>query len=123
MHIKSLNGVLVMRGDKHDSGGWSGFESTDHVEAIHPRHLNVKKEQVGLGSLDTAHRLSAVLGFSHNRDVRVLIEKAKYLPAGRGFVIYHEHPQRRRRVHKAGTAVRRGSRIVTVRPPPFSRTN
>jgi hypothetical protein len=69
--------MLVVRGHDYDDWKLAALQLPDHIEAAHPRHLEVEENNIRLEPGDLTERLLSVLGFSYDFNILDLL---KFLP-------------------------------------------
>ncbi|MPL90517.1 hypothetical protein SDC9_36569 [bioreactor metagenome] len=88
-------------------------------EPVHPRHLDIERQHIGLQRLDQVARLVGVGGLAHDLEPRIGPQHRPDQAADRRRVVHDQHPFR-----QPGQA-RRAARLTQLRnlpsPPPRSR--
>jgi hypothetical protein len=74
MRLERLDRVIVEGGHENDGRHCIHRQRPQHVEAVHPRHLDVQEDEVGLVPADQVQRLAAVAGFGHDIDIVHVLE-------------------------------------------------
>ena len=82
--FEGLDRMLVVGGHDHDDRELAALQFPDHIEAAHPRHLEVEEDNIGLETGDLAECFLAVLGFAYDLHIADLLKfLPKYLPGDR----------------------------------------
>ena len=61
-----MNGVLIERGHEYNGGLPDGRDMIENIEAVHARHLDVEKEQIGRVLPHRVNRSGAVCALGVN---------------------------------------------------------
>jgi hypothetical protein len=79
VHLEGSERVLVVRGDKDDARNWEfvGRKVFDHPEAVHPGHLDIKKDEVWMELFDRGDGGFAAIGLRNDLNSLLLTEQAK----------------------------------------------
>lgn len=108
--VKGAQGMLVVGRDENDGRQLLRPQGVEHVEPVHPRHLDVQEYQVRLVFADGGHRRRAVPAFAGYLYIRLGREQRAETLAPERLVIHQECAD----LH----AVRKGRTTSTVQPFP-----
>ena len=65
--LEGADRVLVVRGDE-DHMGPAG-QRPGRLDAVHPRHADIEKDDIGSQALHDGYRLAAVAGLTHDQEL------------------------------------------------------
>ena len=84
MNIESLQRILIERGNKDDRLDVLWTNAREHVEAVHLRHLDVEKNQIGRKRVDGFDCLAAIATFFEDLDLRISSRSTRRLRRASG---------------------------------------
>src|SRR2546421_4342998 len=89
--LEGPNGELIEGGEKHHC--WHSFSSAapDHFKAIYARHLNIEKDHVRCGHIQSCEHLRAIAAFAGNGELRKCHQQLPHAPASRRFVVCDQY--------------------------------
>jgi hypothetical protein len=90
IYFKRAKGMLVERGRENHHWQQRMWNSSQHLESIHVRHLHVKKDQVRPARLDVAERLESIPAFTNDFHVRLFAKEHANMQPGQLLVIYNK---------------------------------
>ncbi len=126
VHLKCLDGMLVVRGDKCDERHQLLLEHPHDPHPVQLRHLPIEQREVGPLVFDHGHRLRARRGFPDDHDIGERSEEGDEKGAGGPLVVGDHHAEagaHRATRHASASAravVPTGSRSSTVVPSPIA---
>src|SRR5919197_5097562 len=78
VNLKSFKRMLIVGRSENDSGQIRCRQSSQHVEAVYFRHLNVEKKQVGSMGDERGNRFTSAGAFGGDGDIRLLREQVSH---------------------------------------------
>src|SRR5213078_1815084 len=112
---EGVDGVAIVSGDEDDRGPLAAVEHEPrHVEAGHPRQLDVEENDVVADAPGEPERLAGSRGLADHFDLGMAREQVAQLTARRLLVVHDQRPN----AHPTGTL----SRTTVPKAPDFSRT-
>src|SRR5215213_8990965 len=95
MNVEGFESILIERGHEDDRLNVLRSNAGQHVEAVHLRHLDVEKDQIGRERVDGLDRLTAIPALLENLDVRLSVEQHTQVAPRQRLVIYYDCPDLR----------------------------
>ena len=93
IRLEGANRVFGVRRDEYDHRHLGTSHMPEHVETVHPRHLDIEEHDVGFEPHDVVQRFPAIATVATYLDVRRGLEPYLQAAAGQFFVIDNQDAQ------------------------------
>jgi hypothetical protein len=87
VHLEGIHGVFVVGGHEDDHGHVVALEFFDHLEAVHPRHLDIQKQQIRVVLGNGGESLRSIGALGDHVNLRQLLQANRESAAGKLFVV------------------------------------
>src|SRR2546425_4713381 len=96
VHFEGFHGILIKgrREDNFRQGNFLIEQLLNYAEAVKPRHLHIKKDEIGIVFADEIDGFDAVLALSHDVHIVDVLEQISQLIPGQ-LLIIHDYGRKR----------------------------
>ena len=88
-------GALLRRSRHHDHRGRAQrHDLFQEIEPVHPGHLDIERDHIGIKLADHGAALRGIGGGAHHHDIAIAFQPRFQDGAHRGGIFHHHHPDR-----------------------------